>query len=206
MNFSQIQTRLSDLQAQREVLRRTHDTVKTTVKRLKIQRIRASKGRVLIQEAATITQQQLEFHLSNIVTLALASVFDNPYEFNVKFESRRNSTECDLMFERNGKLISPLDSAGGGVVDVASFGLRIAYWAIKNSRPVIILDEPLKHLNDPTRELHRKAADMIKMVSEKLGLQMIIVSQVQELNDIADKVFKVTINKGESHVEEQKSQ
>ena len=58
-----------------------------------------------------------------------------------------------------------------------------------------------KNLNDPTRELHQKAAEMLRMVQEKMGLQMIIVTQIGEIADIADRVFEVTISNEVSKVE-----
>jgi len=39
------------------------------------------------------------------------------------------------------------------------------------------------------------------MVQEKMGLQMIIVTQIGEIADIADRVFEVTISNEVSKVE-----
>jgi DNA repair exonuclease SbcCD ATPase subunit len=84
---------------------------------------------------------------------------------------------------------------------VASFALRIASWSMEypRLRNVIILDEPMRFLSE---DLQEKASAMIKELSEKLGLQFIIITHEKELASYADKEFRVTINKGVSNIKE----
>ena len=154
--------------------------------------------RALFQKAAQDTQQKLEFHISNLVSTALAAVFDDPYTFQLEFVQKRNKTEAELWFVRNGEKMKPIDASGGGAVDVASFALRIAFWSLtKKTRPLIILDEPFKHLS---ADLQNRASDMLKMLSENLCLQIILVSHIDQLISNADKEFKVSLNRGRSEV------
>jgi len=143
------------------------------------------------------TQKQLEVHISDLTSLALESVFDDPYELLVEFVQRRNKTECDLSFVRDGQKLGPLDSSGYGAVDVASLALRIAAWSmeIPRKRNVIILDEPLRFLSEDHQEA---ASQMIKEMSDRLGIQFIIVTHNSTLAGYADKVFRVQIKKGKS--------
>jgi DNA repair exonuclease SbcCD ATPase subunit len=53
-----------------------------------------------------------------------------------------------------------------------------------------------------SKDMMPKAAAMLAEVSQRLGLQIIIVSHSQELIEGADKWFTVAINKGVSHVSE----
>lgn len=160
------------------------------------------KARDLIKQAALKTQENLAFHISDITSLALQAVFDDPYELKVEFVQRRNKTECDLLFEKNGETFQPLDASGGGVVDVASFALRIASWAmeIPRSRKTIILDEPMRFLSS---DLQTKASTMIKEISQKLGLQFIIITHEEQLTEDADRIFIVEQNKNISNVIQQ---
>jgi len=154
--------------------------------------------RALFQKAAQDTQQKLEFHISNLVSTALAAVFDDPYSFQLEFVQKRNKTEAELWFVRNGEKMKPVDASGGGAVDVASFALRIAFWSLtKNTRPLIILDEPFKHLS---ADLQSRASDMLRMLSENLGLQILLVSHIDQLISGADKEFKVVLNRGKSEI------
>ena len=159
----------------------------------------SEKAQALIQAVAKETQAQLEYHISDIVTLALDTIFDKPYKFKVEFTTRRNKTECDLLFERNGKYIKPMGGAGGGVIDTASFALRIALWTLKTpkSRSTIILDEPFKHLH---KSLLPRACDLLQELRNKLNLQFIIVTHLDELAECADKPFEVRLKKNVSKV------
>jgi len=155
------------------------------------------QAQAVIQKVAQLTQEELKYHVSELVTLALAAVFDDPYEFEVSFEQRRSQTECDLWFVRDGERVDPLTASGGGAVDVACFALRVALWSLKahRTRPVLVLDEPLKFLKGD--DLPEKGARMIREISERLGIQIIMISHQVEQIEFADRVFHVT-KKGKS--------
>lgn len=160
-------------------------------------------AQMVVQTVAQETQKQLEYHISDMVSLALNAVFDDPYEFKVNFIQKRGKTEAEILFKREGKEIDPMTEAGGGAVDVAAFALRIALWNIRSprSRNTILLDEPFRFLS---RELQPKAGEMFQMLSEKLGLQFIVVTHNPDLIEVADKVFKVEIKNGVSRVKEER--
>ena len=146
------------------------------------------------------TQQQLSFHISDITSLALEAVFPDPYALQVEFIQRRNKTECDLYFVRDGEKVDPLSASGGGAVDVAAFALRIASWSMTKprTRNVIILDEPLRFLS---ANLQERASSMIKELSDKLGIQFIVVTHEPILANYADRTFNVSIKNGISKIE-----
>ncbi len=158
----------------------------------------AQKARAIIQTVAEQTQKQIEYHISNLVSLALASVFPDPYEFKIQFVQRRNRTEADLIFIKDGNEGTPIDVSGGGPLDVASFALRASIWSIKPTRNVLILDEPFGFVS---RDLQYKCSEMVKMISEKLNVQIIMVSHIPELIAKADKVVGVTNKGGISYTE-----
>lgn len=154
-------------------------------------------ARSLIQRASVITQEKLSHHIGELVTLAMQSVFDDPYSFEANFVNRRNTTECDLVFAKNGKQYKPLDSCGYGAADVSSFALRITFWALGNKRPTITWDEPFRQLDS---KRIKYAAEIVKRLSEDLGIQLIIVTHEKELTACADKTFSVSMSDGVSKV------
>ena len=156
---------------------------------------RHEQAREVIREVGLKTQSQLSFHISDITSLALDAVFNDPYALIAEFVQRRNKTECDLYFERDGNRVDPLSASGGGAVDVAAFALRVASWSMQRpkSRSTLILDEPLRFLSADHQE---KASVMIKELSKKLGIQFIIITHEPILASYADKIFEVKIRKG----------
>lgn len=159
--------------------------------------IDCQKVRAYVQIVAEQTQKKIEYHISNLVSMALSAVFPDPYEFSLQFVQRRNKTEADLIFKKDGNEGDPLDISGGGALDVASFALRAATWSIKPSRKVLLLDEPGKFIS---RDLQEKFGEMLKTISTKLGIQLIVISHIPEIISYADKVFNATNIKGETIV------
>ena len=199
MNLTQINAKYNKLVSRRENYIEQLGDEERKLRQSKQQLKRATEALQLIQKAAQETQQQLEYHISNIVTLALTTVFDESYGFIARFVIRRNSTECDLLLTKDGQEMSPMDAVGGGVIDIISFALRIAYWSMKPNRPVFILDEPFRFLSV---DLQERASEMIKTISNELGLQIIMVSHLPNIIGSADKIFNVKQIKGKSQMEE----
>ena len=194
-----LRQKLNQKVGQKLLLEKQIANKKTLRKGLRKDLIAHEQAREIIREAGLKTQESLSFHISEITTLALDAVFDDPYALQVNFVERRNKTECDLLFCRDGNEMSPMDASGGGAVDVATFALRIASWSMQSprSRNTIILDEPLKNLS---KDLQEKGSTMLKEVSKKLGIQFIIVTHEPALTKYADKVFEVINRKGISKI------
>lgn len=181
--------KLDDLKAEYRLLTKQLGEEQARLGGLKTDAGEWDKARALIQEAALRTQETLKVRLSAIVTTALRAVFqEKDISFRVTFDSKRGKTECTLEVGEGDLFNNPLDAHGGGVVDVVSLALRASFWSIDQTRPVLILDEPMKFLSPDLRPL---AADMIRMISARLGLQIVMVSHLQEFIDGADRVFVV---------------
>jgi DNA repair exonuclease SbcCD ATPase subunit len=147
-----------------------------------------TKAREIIMLVGKLTQQQLEYQISNLVSLALATVFDDPYTFSVQFIERHNMVEADLLLQKGDDTYDPLESVGGGVVDVVSFALRITDWKLRGGRAFIAFDEQFRNVS---RDRQPKVGLLLKRLSEELHIQIVLVSHQNEVNDMADKVFLV---------------
>jgi DNA repair exonuclease SbcCD ATPase subunit len=161
---------------------------------------RHEEAREIIRSVGIKTQEQLQFHISDITSLALDAVYTDPYVLKAEFVQRRNKTECDLYFIRNEEHISPMDAAGGGVVNIASFALRVASWSMQKPRSnnVLILDEPFGNVSV---DLLPRASEMLRRISKQLELQIIMVTHANELMETADKTFQAHIRRGVTEVE-----
>lgn len=159
------------------------------------------KARAVVQIVAKATQEKIQVYISNLVTTALAGVFPEPYEFELRFVERRNTTEADLIFKKNGGEIDDILSyGGGGVADVANFALIISLWGLNKTRSTFISDEPDKFLHSPA--LQTRFSEMMKMLCDKLGIQLIIVSDQANIITAADKVIRISCKNGLSKASE----
>ena len=191
MNYSYYANKISRMSGKQELLQKRKDTDSKTITQLKQDLIYLEAAQAFIQQVAKDTQEQLRFMISDIVNLALDTCFPGEYEFNVNFEIKRGKTEASLSFIKNGIEVDPMEASGGGVVDLASFALRIAAWSLGRSNNTIILDEPFRFLS---KDLHPRAGEILKKLSEHLKLQIILVSHNEEIISYAHKVFEVSQN------------
>ena len=193
-----LRTTLTRKQGQRQKIDNDLITVKSNILMLQDEVDYTEKARLIIQKVAKATQEELEYYISELVTLAFASVFPNPYEFNVKFEEKRGKTECRMRFLRNCHKVNPLSGSGGGPLDIASTTLQFTIWSLNKTRAIIGLDEPFRFLS---RNLQPKAGEMLKEVSKKLGLQILMVTHSEDLAACADKTFHFDIKQGVTYVD-----
>jgi len=200
-NISTLRQRLEQQKGQKIQIEQTITQLKESLTDIKRNIRRHEQAREIVRTVGIETQRQLQFHISDITSLALDAVFPDPYELKVEFVERRNKTECDLKFVRGDMEIDPLTASGVGAVDVASFALRIASWSMAHprTRNVIILDEPFKFLSENYQD---QASAMVKELSKKLGIQFIIVTHEPILASYADRTFEVSIRKGVSKVKQ----
>jgi len=183
------------LQVEKQVVK-----TRTELKELKRELHTYEQAREIIRKVSLKTQQKLQVHISDVASLAMDAIFEDPYKLQVDFVQRRNKTECDITFVRGDKQpIKPMDATGGGAVDVAAFALRISSWTMNRPRTsnTILLDEPMRFLS---RDLQERASQMIKELSTKLGVQFIIITHEPTLATYADREFKVTQQNGVSKV------
>ena len=197
MNIPELRKKLNKfrtLEAKcKEELKKAEDTVET----LRTKKSNFEKGREIIQEVARQTQQNLQFHISAIVSNAIKSVDPDWPDYEIEFVTRRNRTECDIFFVEGEAKQHPLDSSGGGAKDIASFAQRVAYWTLNKNRPTLILDEPFRNVSPDRQD---RVSEMVKDVCNRLGIQIIMVSHADDINISADKTFLVKKTNNSSDV------
>lgn len=186
VSVSDLRKRVTKAGSQRDLLlssvaSRTAEIAQTETKLLSIQ-----QGQALIQKTAQETQQQLKFHVESLVQNALDAVFPTAYIFKMDFVLRRNQTEVDIWLDMEGEPVDPMDAAGGGVVDVVSFALRVVAWSLSSTSPILLLDEPMKWVSAGRRKV---CGELIQEVASKLGLQILMVTHDPDLVERADRIF-----------------
>lgn len=147
------------------------------------------KSQVLIQTVASEVQSQLEVKISSIVNLGLSVLFPE-YTFKLQFVPARGKTEVRFVFLNGEDEVDIMEQNGGGLVDVATFLLRLAVYAISSTDNEIVFDEPFKYVS---KTLRPRIAELLHTLSEQMKLQMIYVTHVEELSDMSDK--KILIKK-----------
>jgi len=103
--------------------------------------------------------------------------------------------EGEIYFEREGhKYYEPLEDIGGGSCDSGAIGLIFAMWSLRvpRTRAFMLFDEPFRNL-DRYEELQRaaRASRLIKEISSKMGVQVLMVTHNPQLIEEADRVINL---------------
>lgn len=199
MNIEQIKSKFIAYKTEVRLILNSLETKEQEYKTLKDYNENLVKSRVIVAEAGKYTQTYLKEYIENMVTTALQAVFEEDYQFVIDFDIKRNRPEAKISLKIRGEEVDPKDSVGGGVLDVASFALRVVLWSIQNPRSsnTIVLDESFKFLHGNLEN----ASQLLKKLSKDLGLQFIIVTQLEDgLSQYADKTFIIKHNGKHSEV------
>lgn len=160
---------------------------------------------ILLQKAADYSRNQATHQIEDIVTQSIAYIMQNSSKFIVDLSEKRGLPIAEFFVESDygdyKVKTKPELSRGGGVVDIVSLALRIAF--LENHRPKmdgpLFLDEPGKHISD---DYIFNMGEFLKECSRLFSRQIIMVTHNDYLTNICDKAFRVDIRNGTSEVTE----
>ena len=149
---------------------------------------------ILLQRTSEYARSQAKIQVESLVTKCLQYIFETNIEFLIEIDEQRGKSNAEfyVINELEDILIKtkPELSRGGGVVDIVSLALRIAF--LQTHKPKIqgplILDEPGKHVSD---EYIFNVAEFLKQTSELFNRQIIMVTHNNHLAAIGSNSYKV---------------
>lgn len=193
MEFTEIKEKLNTLKVKKQSNEELLKSRKQRLEGIKIETEEVLKSISVCQNVATEVQKQLSVKIDTIVNLALATCFGDEYTFKLNYVPARGKTEVEFLLLQNGKEIDPMNQNGGGLIDILCFALRVAVFNISHTDDVMVFDEPFRFVSKGLRE---KVAEVVHTFSERLNIQIIEVTHVEELMDNSDRRFVIKkINK-----------
>lgn len=175
-------TKIDRLSLARRVAVERRDQTERDLKEAKIDMMDATEAVSVVQMVAQGLQNEAHKRISAVVTKCLELVFDQPYTFTIEFTRKASRTHAELKLERDGVVLDdPVDMASGGVVDVASFALRVSCLLLKKPqrRRVVLMDEPFKFVHPPERR--PLIVGMMEYLAEEFDVQFIFITGIDEL-------------------------
>lgn len=177
---------------------------KIAIKEINAQIDLIEKASILLQKTSEFARNQAKIQVESLVTNCLQYIFENNLEFEIEIEELygKPNAEFYVTTKYDDTLIKtkPELSRGGGVVDIISLALRIAFLQIHKPRieGPLILDEPAKHVSE---EYIFNVADFLKQTSELFNRQIIMVTHNNHLASIGTSAYRVGMKGTESVVE-----
>ncbi|MDR7869962.1 MAG: ATPase [Tissierellaceae bacterium] len=152
---------------------------------------------ILYQKTSEFAREQAKIQIESLVTKCLQFIFESNIEFVIEIEELRNKANAEfyVLNENEDTIIKtkPELSRGGGVVDIVSLALRIAFLQIYKPKieGPLILDEPAKHVSD---DYIVNVGDFLKQTSEMFNRQIIMVTHNQHLSNISNYCYRVELD------------
>jgi len=155
--------------------------------------IHHQKALWVFTEVARATQEEIKDKIEKLVTLAIRSIFEREFTFQLRFETKANRVYATpVIIEGEHEYDNIKEDLGGSMVDIVALALKIVLWSMEEpkKRNIFIVDEPFRF----TGRLVKKAGYMLKYLSQELDFQVIMISHDDELIDICDRVYGVKHN------------
>lgn len=188
MNAKELSNKVSEFKGRLWTAQRSLENSEKELTETKAHLEASNQLKVIIQQVAKETQDKLRLRFEAIVQACLDAVFPGAYKFMMEFVSRRGQVEVDMWLDHDGTRMDPLDSNGGGVVDVMSIALRLCCLTLSTNSKLLLLDEPFGHLRGEARE---RLGELLSIISEKLNVQIFMVGDVAG-NVVLGKEFRVS--------------
>jgi DNA repair exonuclease SbcCD ATPase subunit len=164
-------------------------TSKSSIDDLRGQYEAALAAKEIVQRISMECQEACQKRIGYVVTRCLQAVFgDQALSFLLVFEQKRGQTEVrGVLVDAEGHELDPLQSCGGGILDVAAFGLRLACLMLQRPQParVLILDEPFRFVSSHYRSNVRA---LLSELSQEMGVQIIVVTHIEEFMDFENRL------------------
>ena len=170
----------------------TISRLKTKINQIEIEKTQLVKAVGLIDRAIQIISANGIGKIESIVTAGLQLVYNDPHMGLVveKKEGARGNTYRLLV--REGEFTSdPLNSRGGGVINVISFLLRLILIKRFKLAQFIVLDESF---NNVSPEYQPQVSELLHEMCSKYKFTIFAITHNQQLVSRADNVYRVIVN------------
>lgn len=153
------------------------------------------KSLAALQKLTDLKKKETTEKIENIISFGLQTIFeDASYKFKIVDSIKRKQVVYDFRVYSDSfnsdEGVSILDSRGGGVVSIVSFLLRLVLMCMidKKAERFMALDEPFNALSS---NYHENLVAAVKQITEKLGIQLLVVSHQKSLDSFGDVVYEL---------------
>lgn len=173
------------------------------IENLKKKRENLDKARIFLIKSAEYQRQQIKTEFEEMVSQALQYILEEEIYFEIDIHETRGRAEAEFFIKsiRNGVTTRTgiESSRGDGVADIVGLALSIAQIECANpkNKGPLVLDEPAKQVS---AEHIENIGKFLKEISEAFDRQIIMITHIHKLGDIADAKFEVKLEGTESKV------
>lgn len=196
LQLNQLKTFVAKEQGKKDKLLEQLFNNKKQIEKIQLDQELLEKVILLFQKTSEFARNQAKRQIETLVTKCLQYIFETNIEFVIELDELRGKANAEFyVVNVNEDIIiktKPELSRGGGVVDIVSLALRIAFLQIHKPKieGPLILDEPAKHVSE---DYIFNVGDFLKQTSEMFNRQIIMVTHNQHLSAISSKAYRVDL-------------
>lgn len=204
MDLTVLQQELDELNQQYariQWLRHEKERLQQELEQLQSERSVIQQARLLLLEAGKEARKSVKSLLESIVTRMLQAVYDETYRFEVEINEEGKEAQVHFYVCIGDEIREePTEAMGGGVSDVITIALRIAYKVLCSPKigGPLILDEPAKQLDKERTPL---LGQILHDIAHEMGIQIIMITHDPGLAGWADRTHRIHLNNNVSNIE-----
>ena len=179
--FNNFEKEVIKVQLEYELIQKDHLKTKESIKNLENDKETHKKAVELLTVVQGVTRDKIKDSFENIISWGLKYIFQEDYKFCLVFSRRGNLQELDFAIKSPDldEAINPMDSRGGGILNVISIILRLVLMevSVPKINGFIILDEAFKNVNG--QEYINQLNSFVLEINKKFDRQIIHISDME---------------------------
>lgn len=152
-----------------------------------------------LEDIANSRRGYMKDRIEAVITEAFQMIYGDNYRVELVYSIKNNRSCLDIEVcktTKYGEVRRLINGVGGGVPDTICVPLRLmVLLGSKQTDKVCVLDESYKHMD---LERIDSVAEFIKELSQKLGMQIILLSHHEIMENYADKTWVVSDDGGKA--------
>ena len=162
----------------------------------------AQEGLSFLEAFANERRGAMKGRIESVITEAMHLIYDKSYRCELTYSVKNNRSHLAIEMVRKtpqGEVRREIGGFGGGMADTMSVPMRLmVLMGSKQTDKVCAVDECWKMMDNERVELVGK---FMRLLADRLGIQVIFCSHHTLLRDFADRTFDVEERDGTSTVE-----
>jgi DNA repair exonuclease SbcCD ATPase subunit len=193
---------LATKQAENDLLKRQVEAMGKKILELVDSLKLGQEGLAFCEDLANSRRGAMKGKIEAVITEAVRLIYGDTYRVELSYSVKNNRSCLEIEMVRNtpaGEVRRDMGGFGGGMADTISVPLRLmVLMGSKQTDKVCILDECWKHMDLERVEMVGK---FLRLLSDRLGMQIIVCSHHEKIRDFADRTYEVAEENGTSKVE-----
>lgn len=190
--FDKLRTLRDNLQGKVELLSTEIERDKRAIEGAKSELEVSEEVVDLLTKYASLKEDEIKTKIDRVITKGLRAIFpDEDFESRLDFTVKRGQAVAEPKLITGELETNIVDADSGGVANVVGFLYQLLVLALRKprQRQIIFADEPFKNLSE---EYLEATGEFIRTLTDRLGMQVVLITHQHELKSVADIVYRFT--------------